>query len=115
MRIVDFPGWLRGLLVLTLLLFGIEELIFIPWLTAFVASPLFTAWLFKWQTLVAGVLALIGAACTVYTRELSDEFCASLKGILVAGIALALWSSSAIAKPLRAAAVHGDHCPAGRT
>jgi hypothetical protein len=61
MTVTNFPFWMRLLVVATLLLFAINLLIFVPWFTAFVATVDFKVW----QTLVAGILALVGAIATV--------------------------------------------------
>ena len=57
MSVAKFPFWMRFLLIATIFMFVFNAFIFVPWLTAFVALGKLN----EWQTLAAGVLALIGA------------------------------------------------------
>lgn len=62
MKYADFPFGMRVVLAAAIILLGMNLLIFIPWLTALFA---YEGWK-KWQTLIAGLLALAGAAWTVW-------------------------------------------------
>jgi hypothetical protein len=65
MKTADLPLWLGVVLVLTLILLAANLVVYVmllPW----PSYSGFTAWLDRWQALIAGVLALVGAIGTVY-------------------------------------------------
>ena len=65
MKLVNFPVWMRALLVVTLLLCFMAGIIVLAATPGIISRWQIVPWLNKWQTLIAGIIAFIGAAWTV--------------------------------------------------
>jgi hypothetical protein len=61
MRTADFPTWMRGIVIFLILSLAINLLIFFPWLISSMLLGEFSKWLFRWQTLVAALVASVAA------------------------------------------------------
>ena len=64
MKIANLPIWTRTAFVIALILLGVDFVVFCFWLLGLLDDA--GKWLYDWQTLIAGALALIGALGTVY-------------------------------------------------